>query len=250
MTARKKLLTRHPGEVLPTYDEPVFRQPGGQLIVVRWRRLLNANRASRRLGAAIPLLALSVVLAWPGVAVDARPAAAAGILPTIAISPCLAGAVLCNGGILAQPTPCIAGLLCSPLPVPTPCLAGDLLCSCSLVGPSRCAPTPSPTAAPRPRGTPTPGPRGTPRPPAPTPSPVAFGAPVAIPSQRPSTGTGVAGLFPGALASLLSLGIRGGLTGGGAHLLPWLILVEIVALAVMSCYFGARRLVRGPAGSR
>jgi hypothetical protein len=50
------------------------------------------------------------------------------------------------------------------------------------------------------------------------------------------------GLTPNALATVLSLSLRDGLSGGRHHIWPWLLAIQLVLWTGIAGYYGSRRL--------
>jgi hypothetical protein len=198
-------------------------------------------------------------LAWPAPVAQARPAqspvsAAAAASPTPS-GLCLLGALLCGQNIIQNPSPCLLGvLLCSPLPLPTPCVGNALLCGNGIL--SAAPPGASPTLA-----GPTSGQTGTgagagstgsrpggggttaAAPAAAAAAPLLAPPGVGLVPPVPAAGSAAAaGPNPDALAVLLSLSIRDGLSTGSFSVWPWLAGVQVALLMALLAAACSRQL--------
>lgn len=193
-------------------------------------------------------------------AVQARPAPpvanAAAASPTASSSGlCLLGTLLCGQNLIQNPQPCLLGLLCSPLPLPSACVGGVVLCGGGVL---------SQPALPPPVGGvggPTPGQPGGSTPPvtgqqaaplggaanAAAPANSTSNAPLEAPPGvglvPPPSQVGAAGApNPDPLAVLLSLSIRDGLSSSTYSVWPWLAGIQVVLLLAIIVAICARQL--------
>lgn len=178
----------------------------------------------------VPGSALLALPAAPVLASGGGQSTVAGLLPSPPATPCVAGVVLCGDGLVTQPSPCIAGQALCGSPLPTACVSG-IVCSTDIIGngPGK-SPGGGPSASPTVTQTTTPTSRPTTGPGTAVAAPLGGAGP---PVPVGPGGAPVAGLNPDALASLLTLSIRDGLTVGKYHLWPWLAGLQLLTLLVL-----------------